>query len=148
MRASHRHARATRALTASRSPLPQLEAALPYYAAAINGIVKLRNEHCTRPAEMFILLEGALYVGGPAHSLPSSELKKLHDERSSHGLPAPTAEEELALQNARQLTAWQAQANKIHRRLWKGTSQQAYADCQQAHRGGGSNKSGSLATAS
>ena len=88
----------------------------------------------------FGLLDGAL-VSGPAHVLPSSELKRLHDERSSHGLPAPTAEEELALQNARQLTAWQAQANKIHRRLWKGTSQQAYADCQQAHRGGGSNKS-------
>ena len=115
---------------------------MPYFVAAINDILSIKKGGYVRAtaAELFGLLDGAL-VSGPAHVLPSSELKRLHDERSSHGLPAPTAEEELALQNARQLTAWQAQAKKIHRRLCIGTSQQAYADCQQAHRGGGSNKS-------
>ena len=87
---------------------------------------------------MFILLEGALYVGGPAHALPSSELKKLHDERSSHGLPAPTAEEELALQTARRLSAWQARTDERYHNLSTECSRLSYADCQRVHGVGGS----------
>lgn len=86
---------------------------------------------------MFVLLDGALYVGGPAHALPSSELKKLHDERSSHGLPAPTAEEELALQTARRLSARQAHANNRYHLLWAELSRLSYADCQRVHGVGG-----------
>ena len=85
---------------------------------------------------MFVLLEGASY-SGPAQALPSSELKKLHDERSSHGLPAPTAEEELALQTARRLSARQAHANNRYHLLWAELSRLSYADCQRVHGVGG-----------
>ena len=96
---------------------------MPYFVAAINDILSIKKGGYVRAtaAELFGLLDGAL-VSGPAHVLPSSELKRLHDERSSHGLPAPTAEEELALQTARRLSAWQANTNKIYFRLFKEAS--------------------------